>query len=126
MAKMDVYRPPLDEVPETLSWFQVRNGLFNAAFLREGGHCYWCNRPVRRQARAKPWHPLSGDHPTLDHLVPRSKGGRDTIENVVLACNACNHERGNMSAKGFAKRLKRQNRLRCPLTSGRMRNETLT
>jgi hypothetical protein len=28
---------------------------------------------------------------TRDHIVPRSKGGRDIWENVVAACHRCNH-----------------------------------
>ncbi|WP_051935480.1 HNH endonuclease [Deinococcus sp. YIM 77859] len=32
---------------------------------------------------------------TLDHVVPRSRGGRHTWENVVTACRACNQRKGN-------------------------------
>ena len=31
---------------------------------------------------------------TLDHVVPRSQGGRSEWENVVSACYACNHRKG--------------------------------
>lgn len=31
---------------------------------------------------------------TLDHVVPRSKGGPHTWENLVTACRACNHRKG--------------------------------
>jgi 5-methylcytosine-specific restriction endonuclease McrA len=31
---------------------------------------------------------------TLDHVTPRAQGGRSEWENVVAACNACNHRKG--------------------------------
>ena len=32
---------------------------------------------------------------TFDHLVPRSRGGRTTWDNVITACSACNLAKGN-------------------------------
>jgi 5-methylcytosine-specific restriction endonuclease McrA len=32
---------------------------------------------------------------TIDHVVPRSRGGKDTWENVVLACVRCNVRKGD-------------------------------
>lgn len=32
---------------------------------------------------------------TLDHIVPRSKGGQTSWENVVAACRACNMRKGD-------------------------------
>ena len=32
---------------------------------------------------------------TIDHIVPRNKGGRDTWENLVTACMGCNTKKGN-------------------------------
>jgi len=31
---------------------------------------------------------------TTDHLIPRNKGGNDSADNVVLACQPCNTSRG--------------------------------
>lgn len=31
---------------------------------------------------------------TIDHVIPRHLGGRQTWENVVTACAACNHQKG--------------------------------
>lgn len=31
---------------------------------------------------------------TIDHVMPRSKGGLHTWDNVVTACRACNHRKG--------------------------------
>ncbi len=32
---------------------------------------------------------------TIDHVIPRSRGGRTEWENVVAACGACNRRKGN-------------------------------
>ncbi len=32
---------------------------------------------------------------TLDHVLPRSRGGADSWENLVTACDACNVKKGN-------------------------------
>lgn len=32
---------------------------------------------------------------TLDHVVPRSRGGASTWENLVAACHSCNRRKGN-------------------------------
>ncbi|WP_423226382.1 HNH endonuclease [Candidatus Amarolinea aalborgensis] len=32
---------------------------------------------------------------TLDHVIPRSRGGETAWENVVAACRACNQRKGN-------------------------------
>lgn len=33
--------------------------------------------------------------PTLDHRIPKSKGGTDNINNLTLMCSACNLLKGN-------------------------------
>jgi len=32
---------------------------------------------------------------TVDHVIPKAQGGPNTWENVVAACRACNHKKGN-------------------------------
>lgn len=36
---------------------------------------------------------------TLDHVIPRSRGGGDTWENLVTACVRCNVKKGNRTPK---------------------------
>lgn len=52
-------------------------------FLRDRFTCQYCGEPHAS-------HDL-----TFDHVMPRSKGGRTTWENVVTACGACNLLKGN-------------------------------
>ena len=42
---------------------------------------------------------LSKEESTIDHVVPRSKGGRTTWENVVIACPPCNRKKGGRTPK---------------------------
>ena len=32
---------------------------------------------------------------TIDHIVPKNKGGRDSWSNLVAACSKCNTRKGN-------------------------------
>lgn len=36
---------------------------------------------------------------TLDHVIPRSRGGQHTWDNVVTACERCNSRKGNKNLK---------------------------
>jgi 5-methylcytosine-specific restriction endonuclease McrA len=52
-------------------------------FLRDRFVCQYCGGP-------RPAPDL-----TFDHVVPRSRGGRTTWDNVVTACTDCNLRKGN-------------------------------
>ncbi len=45
---------------------------------------------------------------TIDHVVPRSRGGRDTWENLVTACTRCNNRKGNRTPEEANMRLFRK------------------
>jgi len=66
-----------DRLPQTRVKFNRRN-----IFARDENRCQYCG----------------GKHPTnelsLDHVIPRSRGGRTTWENVVCACTRCNARKG--------------------------------
>lgn len=46
-------------------------------FVRDGFRCQYCGDKTRDL--------------TLDHVVPRSRGGQHTWDNIVSACKPCNH-----------------------------------
>jgi 5-methylcytosine-specific restriction endonuclease McrA len=52
-----------------------------ALFARDGWRCVYCGTANHRL--------------TLDHVVPRSRGGDSVWENVVTSCAPCNHKKGN-------------------------------
>ena len=45
---------------------------------------------------------------TIDHIIPRVKGGSDTWENFVTACKPCNQKKGNKSLKQAGMKLRRK------------------
>lgn len=47
---------------------------------------------------------------TVDHVLPRSRGGRDGWENVVAACATCNGRKGNRTPEEAGLKLRRQPR----------------
>lgn len=59
---------------------------------RDGHACVYCGATARS----------SGAHLHLDHLTPRSAGGEDIAENLVLACRSCNSRRGARSLRVWA------------------------
>ena len=44
---------------------------------------------------------------TMDHVIPRSKGGADHRENLQLLCGACNSAKGTLEQAAFIAKLKR-------------------
>jgi 5-methylcytosine-specific restriction endonuclease McrA len=52
-----------------------------ALFARDGWRCVYCGSTASRL--------------TLDHVLPRSRGGESSWENVVTACSPCNLRKGD-------------------------------
>ena len=59
---------------------------------RDGGRCVWC--ATRSWPRDR----------TVEHLLPRSRGGRDGAHNLLPACRACNRARRSQAAAAYARR----------------------
>ena len=53
---------------------------------------------------------LSKSHLTVDHILPKEKGGSDTWENLIIACSPCNSKKGNKTPKEANMRLMKQAR----------------
>src|SRR3989442_12951327 len=65
-----------------------------ALFARDGWRCAYCGTTTGRL--------------TLDHVVPRSKGGDSVWENVVTSCAPCNLRKGNRLPHEVSMELKRR------------------
>ena len=50
---------------------------------RDKGRCQYCSIDLRLSEA------------TFDHVLPRSRGGKTSWENVVIACRKCNQKKGN-------------------------------
>ncbi len=47
---------------------------------------------------------------TVDHIIPRSKGGTDEIENLLPSCGACNVAKGKENWEFLRSRIKGENK----------------
>ena len=56
--------------------------MLQSLIERDGAACVWCGR--------EPWR----TDLTAEHLMPRTRGGRTSPENLTVACRACNRRRG--------------------------------
>ena len=72
-----------------------------ALFARDGWRCVYCG--------------TSSGRLTLDHVVPRSKGGESIWENVVTACAPCNLRKGDRLLEDSGLHLKRPPRPPAPV-----------
>lgn len=68
-----------------------RNTLFNASLrnvlIRDNWTCAYCGKA------------LTPGNASKDHVIPLSKNGKNTIDNIVAACRACNRNKGNHSCQ---------------------------
>lgn len=62
-----------------------RRGVIN----RDAGRCGYCRGPAA----------------TVDHIVPRSRGGTDSWRNTVAACDSCNQRKANRTPTEAGMRL---------------------
>lgn len=54
-------------------------------FVRDNYTCQYCGQ--------------RGRDLTIDHVIPRHKGGKHTWENLVTACRSCNHRKGGKTVE---------------------------
>ena len=59
---------------------EARKITRRALFARDGYSCQYCGASSRL---------------TMDHVVPRSRGGRSNWDNVVTSCAPCNSRKGD-------------------------------
>ena len=63
---------------------------------------------VLRRDRFRCQYCSGRDKLTIDHVVPKSRGGRDTWENLVAACTRCNNKKGSRTPEEANMRLLRK------------------
>tara|TARA_X000000950_G_C13687800_1_gene566733 strand:- start:325 stop:777 length:453 start_codon:yes stop_codon:yes gene_type:complete len=62
----------------------VKFSRFNILY-RDNFQCQYCTKQFHHKDL------------TLDHIIPTSRGGRNTWDNVVAACSKCNSKKGSKS-----------------------------
>jgi 5-methylcytosine-specific restriction endonuclease McrA len=62
-------------------------------YMRDGNRCQYCG------------HKFTSSELSLDHVIPLSRGGTSSWDNVVCACLACNVKKGNRTPAESSMRL---------------------
>ena len=80
-------KKPVKPIKRQLLLFVIENGV----------KCAYCHRKyddikVKR---------------TVDHIIPKSKGGETTPNNVLICCGTCNVDKGNENVEDYIKNNKR-------------------
>lgn len=90
------------QLPKVLRLFspfkRTRFVKFNRdnVFHRDKFTCQYCITTLRKEDL------------TLDHVIPRSKGGGTSWENVVTCCKECNNKKGSKLPAEFHLKLKKE------------------
>ena len=83
-----------DDEGDAMTWGGRKVRRLRALVVATYGHvCHLCRGPIPQDLPAD--HPLSL---TLDHLVPRSRGGTDELDNLRPAHRRCNLRRRDSPA----------------------------
>jgi 5-methylcytosine-specific restriction endonuclease McrA len=80
-----------DRIPKR----SVRFTRYNI-YARDRHSCQYCNRRLSRSEL------------NLDHVMPRSRGGASTWDNVVCSCHRCNRIKGGRTPEEAGMRLRRR------------------
>jgi 5-methylcytosine-specific restriction endonuclease McrA len=66
-----------------------------AVFDKTDGRCWYCGK-------------LFEDDHTIDHVLPRSRGGKEDIENLVPCCKPCNSAKRDKTIIEFRRMYQKQ------------------
>jgi len=80
----------------------VSDSLRYEVLKASGGRCALCGIP-------KDERPLD-----VDHIIPRSRGGKNTIDNLQALCSKCNRAKRNLDSTDFRDGLKSEVQEDCP------------
>ena len=76
-----------------LLWCAATDSSFELATLAGrtvlAGKCIHCKRKLAVDLQGNPM-----SHETVEHIIPRTHGGTDAVENLAIACSRCNQGKG--------------------------------
>jgi hypothetical protein len=93
----------------------IGKGRRHAIYNRDGWRCRYCGKQLR-PARGHPAHDSYA--PTLDHVMPKSRGGSGDSANLVTACDACGTLKGARTPEEAGMPLLPPGTLRVPMLPG--------
>lgn len=89
---IDLYRLACQHGWSGARWRELLVGYLRE---RDGSDCRICRSAIRFDLRSGTRGDPSGLGPSVDHVVPRSERGDDSLANLRLAHWKCNRDRGN-------------------------------
>lgn len=93
----DYDRPSRDADP-TPRVLYLESEHYGRIGSKSNGRCWYCGAGFSRLKR------------TLDHVVPRSRGGPNDPSNLVFACQPCNTAKASMSLEFYREHVQRTQR----------------
>jgi HNH endonuclease len=84
-GESDPLAEPEPDLPELNSYAIIRPGIWWAVLARDNWTCGSCGRSTRQD----------GVLLEVDHILPRSRGGTDALDNLQTLCKKCNVGKSN-------------------------------
>jgi len=104
---LQVFGAADDKLEVAFSWYRPAQGrqrqpvdvtlvrYSRLELLKEqGGKCWYCGCAIHADPKLEPFS-------QLEHQHPRSRGGRSSKENIVLACRPCNIRKKDRTVEEF-------------------------
>lgn len=63
----------------------------------KGKACCFCGQPAQ----------------SVDHLIPKSQGGKNSLDNMIPACKPCNSAKGSMALQDFIAPMSADQQAKC-------------
>lgn len=91
--ELELYKPSIIRVKKNMKVDFHKTKLSREnVFKRDNYTCVYCPCDDRKKL-------------TIDHVIPKSRGGKDTWENLVTACFDCNQEKDDLSLEEYGKEI---------------------
>lgn len=89
-----------DKLPQRHVRFSRKN-----IFERDNWTCQYCGIQPPSRKEAIKW--MEKNQLNLDHVLPRSRGGKTTWDNIVASCFKCNSKKGDRTPQELGWKLKK-------------------
>lgn len=92
------FNRPNGKIPHFLTTVMIRIYYRTILSEQQNHRCCWCKCRVTEIRDKK-------NSATIEHIIPKSLGGEDHLDNYAVACYRCNNKRGISSVEEFLDRI---------------------